>query len=85
MLQQELPEDFVIATGKTYALEDFVKLAFAAVGLDWKEHVRQVDEFMRPTDLLISSANPEKAEAKLGWRARMNMTQVVEEMMKGGS
>ena len=81
MLQQESPEDFVIATGKTYALEDFVKIAFAAVDLDWKEHVGRADEFIRPTDLLISSADPGKAKAKLGWQARMNMPQVVEKMI----
>lgn len=81
MLQQEVPEDFVIATGKTYALEDFVKTAFAAVNLDWKEHVGQAAEFIRPTDLLISSADPGKAKAKLGWQACMSMPQVVEEMI----
>ncbi len=81
MLQQDVPEDFVIATGKTYALEDFVKMAFAAVDLDWKEHVGQGAEFMRPTELLISSADPGKARLKLGWQARMNMPQVVEEMI----
>jgi GDPmannose 4,6-dehydratase len=81
MLQQEQPEDFVIATGKTYALEEFVKMAFAAVGLDWKEHVGQADEFMRPTDLLISSADPGKAKMKLGWQARTDMPQVVQKMI----
>ena len=81
MLQQEYPEDFVIATGKTHALEDFVRMAFAAVDLDWKKHVGQADEFIRPTDLLISSADPDKAKAKLGWQARMSMPQVVEKMI----
>jgi len=81
MLQQERPEDFVIATGKTYALEEFVKTAFAAVDLDWKEHVRQADEFMRPTDLLVSRADPGKAKLKLGWEARIHMPQVVEKMV----
>ncbi len=81
MLQQEVPEDFVIATGKTYSLEEFVRMAFAAVNLDWKEHVRQADEFMRPTDLLISRADPCKAKLKLGWTARTSMPQVVKQMI----
>jgi GDPmannose 4,6-dehydratase len=81
MLQQEYPEDFVIATGKTYALQEFVEIAFSAVDLDWKEHIGQADEFMRPTDVLISSADPGKARAKLGWEARMTMPQVVANMI----
>ncbi len=81
MLQQELPEDFVIATGKTHSLEEFIRIAFAAVDLDWKAHVKQADEFMRPTDLLISRADPGKARLKLGWEARTHMPKVVEKMI----
>ncbi|MDD5460868.1 MAG: GDP-mannose 4,6-dehydratase [Methylococcales bacterium] len=81
MLQQEHPEDYVIATGQTYTLEHFVMLAFSAVDLDWRDHVIQAAEFMRPTDLLISSANPSKAREKLGWQASMNMPQVIENML----
>jgi GDPmannose 4,6-dehydratase len=82
MLQQERPEDFVIATGKTYALSDFAEMAFTAVGLDWKEHVGQADELKRPTDLLVSRADPGKAKVKLGWQARISMPQVVKQMIK---
>ena len=81
MLQQDHPEDFVIATGRTCALEDFVRIAFAALDLDWKQHVRQADELMRPTDLLISCADPGKAKLKLGWEARTDMPQVVRKMI----
>ena len=82
MLQQETPEDLVIATGKSYALEDFVRLAFAAVDLDWKQHVGQSAELMRPTDLRVSVADPRRAEAKLGWKARADMPQVVKRMIE---
>jgi len=82
MLQLEKPEDFVIATGKTYFLEDFVQLAFSSVDLDWREHVEQSDEFMRPTDLLFSRANPIKAKVLLGWEAQIEMHQVVNQMMR---
>ena len=81
MLQQDQPEDFVIATGKTYLLEDFVRLAFATFDLDWRKHVKQSDEFFRPTDLLVSSADPSKAKLKLGWEAKFDMPKVVEMMM----
>lgn len=82
MLQLEKPEDFVIATGKTYSLEDFVRLAFAAFDLDWREYVKQSDEFFRPTDLLVSSADPSKAKKILGWSAQIDMPQVVNKMIQ---
>lgn len=81
MLQQAHPEDFVIATGKTYTLENFVNVAFSSVNLNWKEHVRQANEFIRPTDLLNSSADPTKAQLILGWQAHISMPKVVENMI----
>lgn len=80
MLQLEKPDDFVIATGKTYSLEDFVRFTFGVVGLDWREHVEQSEAFLRPTDLLISSANPSRAFNVLGWQAKVDMPQVVQKM-----
>lgn len=83
MLQQEQPEDFVIATGKTYSLEDFVRFTFSAFDLDWRDHVQQSEEFFRPTDLLVSRADPSKANLILGWQAQITMPQVVEKMVAG--
>jgi GDPmannose 4,6-dehydratase len=83
MLQLEKPEDFVIATGKTYLLEDFVRLTFAAFDLDWLEHVKRSEEFMRPTDLLISKADPSKAKNTLCWQAHIDMPKVVTKMIEG--
>jgi GDPmannose 4,6-dehydratase len=82
MLQLEKPEDFVIATGETHTLEDFVAHAFYLQGLNWREHVMQDHSLFRPTDLLISKANPEKAMKLLNWQAKTTMRQVVEKMMK---
>lgn len=82
MLQQDHPDDFVIATGKTYLLEDFVRLAFETFDLDWREHIKQSDIFFRPTDLLVSCADPSKAQLKLGWKAQFDMPVVVEKMMQ---
>jgi GDPmannose 4,6-dehydratase len=83
MLQQEQPEDFVIATGQTYTLEEFVRSSFSAVGLDWRNHVQQDETLFRPTDLVVSAADPGKTRTKLGWNARTFMPQVVERMIQG--
>lgn len=81
MLQQPNPDDFVIATGQTHSLEEFVGLAFSSVGLDWHEHVVQDQALMRPSDLAEGRANPRKAWERLEWRARKTMEDVVREMV----
>ena len=81
MLQQFQAQDFVIATGQTYRLEDFVHESFAAVGLDWRDHVDIDQALLRPTDLRISRADPSRARADLGWQARMAMPDVVRQMV----
>jgi GDPmannose 4,6-dehydratase len=82
MMQQAEAEDYVIATGKTHSLEDFLKMAFSEVGLDWRNHVEQSAHLLRPTDILISRANPAKAEKKLNWTAKHDMTDVVKMMVE---
>ncbi len=83
MLRLSEPDDFVIATGETRPLRDFVARAFAAFGLDWSEHVESDPALMRPTDLAIGRANPGKALHQLGWRARRRMDDVVRAMAAG--
>lgn len=80
MLQQDRAADYVIATGRTYPLEQFVSTAFGYYGLDWCEHVVQVPELLRPTDPLVIAGNPARAEAVLGWRAIRQMPDVVRAM-----
>jgi GDPmannose 4,6-dehydratase len=82
MLQQPEPEDFVIATGTTRPLRDFVRLAFSQVGLDWEEHVVSDPALFRPTDLAAGYADPSKAATKLGWRAEHSMEDVVRLMVE---
>jgi len=82
MLQQDQAEDFVIATGEANTLESFVAEAFNQLNLDWKDHVEQDQQFMRPTDLLISRGDPTKAKQKLNWQAQYRMKDVIEMMMK---
>ena len=81
MLQQDRPEDFVIATGHSYTLEAFVELAFAEAGLNWRDHIRLDRDLFRPTDLEHSNAAPDKAHNILGWRARSDMIDVVKNMI----
>jgi len=70
ILQQKKPEDYVIVTGETNSLKMFLLETFNQLGLNWKEHVKQTNELMRPTDLLVSSANVSKAKSQLGWQAK---------------
>jgi GDPmannose 4,6-dehydratase len=82
MLQQDEPEDYVIATGRTYSLEDFVEAVFSNLGLDWHEHVDFNQDLQRPTDIDVSSADPVKAEKKLGWKATYAMPDVARMMVE---
>jgi GDPmannose 4,6-dehydratase len=81
MLQQDEPDDYVVATGQTRPLEDFVEIAFATVGLDWRDHVVTDTTLARPNELRMSRANPTKANARLGWKAKYAMPDVVRLMI----
>ena len=82
MIQQEQPDDFVIATGETNSLEEFVAEAFHCVGLDWQEHVISDPSLLRPSEIMVSRGNAGKAATVLGWQARLRMRDVVHEMAK---
>jgi GDPmannose 4,6-dehydratase len=82
MIQQDEPDDYVIATGKSYALQDFVVEAFSYFNLDWRDYVVSDSSLMRPTDLSISRGNAQKASKKLDWQARSKMPDVVRMMIK---
>jgi GDPmannose 4,6-dehydratase len=77
ILDWNTPEDFVIATGETNTLEDFVATAFGCVELDWREHVVINPALRRPADVSYSSGNPAKAERLLAWKAGKKMREVV--------
>lgn len=81
MLQQEKPEDYIVATGKTYPLSDFVRHVFAHLKLDWQEYTCCDGDLLRPTDILISKAEPSKAERILGWHASYEMSDVARMMV----
>ena len=82
MLQQNHPDDFVIATGETRRLKDFIAAAFSYCGLDWQDHVEIDMALFRPTDLAIGKANPSKALEKLGWKAEKRVEDIVALMIE---
>jgi GDPmannose 4,6-dehydratase len=77
MMQQQKPDDYVIATGMTHSLEYFISQAFSYFGLDWKEHVSFSNQLFRPSDIKESRGNPEKAKERLGWYARSKVDDVI--------
>jgi GDPmannose 4,6-dehydratase len=82
MLQTDQPEDFVIATGESNSLEDFVTAAFSEVGLNWRDHVTQDPKLFRPSEIQYNCGNSTKARDMLGWIAHMKMRGVVGEMIR---
>lgn len=83
ILPQEKGDDFVIATGETNRLEDFVAEVFKCVGLDWREHVETDPSLLRPSEIMVSRANPEKSVKIFGWQATYRMKDVARMMVEG--
>jgi len=82
MLQTNDPDDYVIATGDSRRLEDFIQLVFDRLGLNWRDHVEHDVRLMRPTDFAVGRANPAKARTKLGWQAKLKLEDIVERMVE---
>jgi GDPmannose 4,6-dehydratase len=77
MLQQDIPDDFVIATGRSHKLRNFVAMVFEQLGRDWRDHVDIDTALMRPLDIAQSTANPGKAKRELGWEARVALPEII--------
>ncbi|GAB3034668.1 GDP-mannose 4,6-dehydratase [Spirosoma pulveris] len=82
MLQQNNADDYVIATGHTYKLKDFIDVVFKTVGLNWQDHVQIDSSFFRPTDIAEGHANPTKAKTQLNWKASHTMEDVARMMVE---
>jgi GDPmannose 4,6-dehydratase len=82
MLQQDEPDDYAIATGTSHKLSDFVHYTFAALDLDWQEHVVTDKSLLRPTDIALGKGNPAKAHEKLGWQARYQLQDLIKMMIQ---
>lgn len=85
MLQQNEPDDFVIATGMSISLEDFVERSFSYFNLSWKDHVDIRSELMRPSDIQMSMGSYDKARKLLGWSPSIDVTKVIERMCLAAS
>jgi GDPmannose 4,6-dehydratase len=83
MLQQDKPDDYVLATGETHSIKDYLDLAFKQIGIDdWKPYVKQNPAFMRPSEVDILLGNPAKAERELGWKREVDFEGLVKLMVE---
>jgi GDPmannose 4,6-dehydratase len=82
MLQQDEPDDYVIATGQSHSVKEFVTLAFDRVGLEWSEYVKIDDRFRRPAEVFDLCGNASKANKKLGWAPKMSFEELVNLMVE---
>jgi len=82
MLQADEPSDFVLATGEAYTVRDFVKAAFEHVNLDWEQHVRFDDRYLRPTEVDALIGDASKAKDKLGWVAKTHTPELARIMVE---
>ena len=83
MLQQDQPDDYVVATGETHSIEEFLTLAFQEVGLDdWRNYVRQDPRFFRPAEVDLLIGDPTKAREKLGWVPEVDFPSLVSMMVQ---
>ena len=81
MLQADEPDDYVLATGTSYSVRDFVIAAFEHAGLDWEKHVRRDERYVRPNENPSLVGDASKAEATLGWKARVTADELVRLMV----
>ncbi|HOD99454.1 MAG TPA: GDP-mannose 4,6-dehydratase [Kiritimatiellia bacterium] len=81
MLQQDKPEDFVVATGETHSVREFLEIAFSHVGLKYEDYVVIDPEFIRPAEVELLLGNPAKAKATLGWQPKVSFEQLVTMMV----
>ena len=82
MLQQDTPDDYVIATGETHSVQEFVEQAFSAVGLDWKDYVVIDPKFVRPAEVQLLLGDASKAKKVLGWEPKVRFGELVKMMVE---
>jgi len=82
MLQQDEPDDYVVATGETHSVQDFCRIAFEAADLNWEEYVVQDARFVRPAEVDVLMGDASKARRLLGWRPRQSFEDLVHRMVE---
>jgi GDPmannose 4,6-dehydratase len=81
MLQQDEPDDYVVATGESHSVREFLESAFGYAGLDWRDHVEIDPRYFRPSEVDHLQGDASKAQARLGWRPRVSFTELVQMMV----
>jgi GDPmannose 4,6-dehydratase len=81
MLQAEQPDDYVVATGETHSVREFLEEAFGHLGMDWKEHVEVDPRYFRPAEVDLLIGDPAKAKQKLGWVPKTTFKDLVKIMV----
>jgi GDPmannose 4,6-dehydratase len=81
MLQQETPDDYVIATGETHSVREFLELAFGCLDLDWRDYVQSDPRYYRPTEVDLLLGDPSKARERLGWVPKTDFAELVRMMV----
>ena len=83
MMQQDTPDDYVIATGESYSIREFLDVAFKYIGIeDWSDYVEQDPRFMRPAEVDYLKGNSSKAETELGWKRKTSFNELVAKMVE---
>jgi len=82
MLQQDEPDDYVIATGESHSVKEFAEAAFNVVGLDWRKYVKTGEKYLRPLDVNFLQGDHSKAKRRLGWEPVVKFDELVERMVK---
>ena len=82
MLQQDAPDDYVVATGETHEVRELCEIAFQVVGLDYRDYVVLDERFLRPAEVDLLVGDPGKAEKTLGWQRDVEFPQLVEMMVE---
>ena len=82
MMQQDIPDDYIVATGKTHSVQDFVKITFKMLNLNYKDYVVTDQKFYRAAEEVPLSGDSRKIRARLGWKTTKNLTEIIDEMVK---
>lgn len=82
MLQQETPDDYVVATSETHSVREFLEEAFSIAGLDWKEFVKVDRKYFRPAEVDLLLGDPSKAQRTLGWTPKVGFKELVRLMVE---
>jgi GDPmannose 4,6-dehydratase len=82
MLQQDKPDDYVLATGHLHSVRELCAIAFSYVGLDYRDYIKIDQNFFRPSEEIPLVGNPTKAERILGWKPQKDFKEMIEEMVE---